>query len=139
MPVKVNHVSSCRPNRFAVLPLDIITHSSFVRKQVVATSMCCYLSPALSNGLICSHTLMILLSSSLRLCVVNHTVLICLSCYDHTYHEWRLDHRLITYMVGPQSHCTPQIIYFLHNIRMCGRSVLSQILTTFFSYQRLSN
>jgi hypothetical protein len=33
MPVQVNRISSCRPNMFTILPLDIITHSSFVRKQ----------------------------------------------------------------------------------------------------------
>lgn len=94
MPVQVNHVSSCRPNGFAVLPLDIITHSSFVQKQVVATSMCCYLHPALSNGLICSHTPMILLTISVRLCVVNRTVLGCLSYVVTTHISWMA--------VGPQ-------------------------------------
>jgi len=68
---------SCRRNTFAILPLDNITHGSFVRKQVVATSMCCYLSSALPNGIICSHVLMILLSISVRLFAVNRTVLSC--------------------------------------------------------------
>jgi len=85
---------SCRHNEFALLPLDI-THGSFVRKQVVATSICCYLSLALSNGLICSHALKILFSISVRPFVANRTVLSCISCCDHTYHKWRLDHRLI--------------------------------------------
>jgi len=111
---------SCRHKGFAILPLDIITHSSFVRKQVVATSMCCYLSPALSNGLISSHALVILLSISVRLCVVNHTLLNCLSYVVTT--------RIVNggWTTIPL-HTTEHIV-----------SAQSQILTIFFNYQRLS-
>jgi len=86
MPVQVNRVLSCRSNRLAVLPLDITTHSSLVRKQVFAISMCCYLSSVLSNGVICSHALVILRSISVRLCVVNRTVLSYRSAYVVTIH-----------------------------------------------------
>jgi len=116
------YTSYCLVTASRIYGIYICMYSPFVQKQVVAASMWCYLSPALSKGLICSHALIILLSISVRLCVVYHTILTCLSYVIATHIT---DYNTSWMAVGPQIN-TCMVGHQFH----CGRSVLSQLSAT---------